>query len=120
SGSTYLYRAALGGQEKNAACLIRFCKSREILLQEDLDRALVVAIKNENIPMAQAFLDDGADPDACRKASMTRAAQPNDAVRGVLLEMLLLAGADPLHAEKKFPESYKAEIQKTAAIVQEK
>lgn len=120
SGSTYLYRAALGGQEKNAACLIRFCKSREILLQEDLDRALVVAIKNENIPMVQAFLDDGADPDACRKASMTRAAQTNDAVRGVLLEMLLLAGADPLHAQEKFPESYKTDIQKTAAAVQEK
>lgn len=120
SGSTYLYRAALGGQTKNAACLVRFCKERDILLREDLDRALVVAIKNENIPMAQAFLDEGADPVACRKASITRAAQTDDAVRGVLLDMLLKAGADPLHAQEKFPESYKADIEKTAATVQQK
>lgn len=119
-GSALLYRAALGGRLDNAKCLVNFCKEQKTLVQDDLDRALVVAVKGGDIPLTQAFLAYGANPDACRKASMTRAAATEEAVRGTLLKMLLAAEADPLHAVEKFPPAYRDDIQAVAAAVQEK
>ncbi len=121
--SAQLYRAALGNKPENLDLILSHCKTADTLAQDDLDQALVIAVKNKNMPITQALLASGADADGCRKAPLKRVAEWEDteaATTKNFLSVLLDAGADPLLAQEIFPPVWCGLIQETAAKTQQR
>jgi len=121
--STPLFRTALGNRPENMRVLLAHCRARGTLAQSDLDRSLTVAVKNRNLPMAEALLGAGADADGCGKAPLKQLAFWAETYKGTrekMLHLLLSANADPFYAKDIFPAAWHAQIDETAAQTQQK
>lgn len=115
--STQLYRTALGNRPDNMRLVLNHCRARGLLAQDDLDRSLVIAVKNKNLLMAQELLASGADADGCRKAPLKRVAEWADADEkstAQFLPLLIGAGADPFLAQETFAAKWQEVIAQTA------
>lgn len=122
TNSAHLYRTALGNKPANMDLLLAHCRARNTLSQEDLDRTLVIAVKNKNISMAQVLLATGADADGSRKAPLKQLAgwaETDPTAAADLLTTLLSANADPLLATEIFPAIWHPLIEKTAEKTQQ-
>jgi len=121
--SAPLFRTALGNKPDNMDVLLVHCRARGTLSQGDLDQTLTVAVKNRNMPMAQALLAAGADADGCGKGPLKRLAawaETDMSAAEIFLTTLLSANADPFFAKEIFPAACHALIDETADKTQRK
>jgi hypothetical protein len=99
TAADHLYAAVLGDNMPALVWLAEACRTDGNLLQAALDKSLLLACERAQIPMAQWLLNAGADAGAFAEAALKRAAPHADADRGVLLALLVRAGADPQKAQ---------------------
>ncbi len=94
-----LYAAVIGDNMPALTWMIEVCKKENKLEQTHVDKAFLLAVQRAQTPMVSQFLYAGADASAHGDAALRQALPHSAADGGILMEMLVRAGAHPRKAQ---------------------
>lgn len=97
--SAQLYAAVIGDNMPALEWLMGACKKENKLDAVQVDKAFLLAIQRAQTPMASRFLAVGADASTHDDAALRQALPHSAADGGILMEMLVRAGAHPQKAQ---------------------
>lgn len=96
--SSHLYAAVIGDNMPALSWLTETCKKAGQLNVADVNKAFLLAVQRAQTPMAAWLLRAGADASTHEDAALRHALPHSAADGGVLMEMLVRAGAHPQKA----------------------
>lgn len=108
--SSHLYAAVVGDNMPALMWLTDHCKKENKLSAAHLDQALLVSVQRGHTPMASWLLGAGADAAAHDDAALRHALPHTPADGGVLMELLVRAGAHPQKAQEMLAAQTETQI----------
>lgn len=98
--SAHLYAAVIGDNMPALTMLTEHCKRENTLDSAHLDQAFLISVQRGNTPMAAWLLGAGANAAAHDDAALRHALPHSAADNGMLMQLLVRAGAKPEKAQE--------------------